>query len=114
MGRSDERRWRCRHRAVADELVRPVDERLHVWSVRMSPVILSPGELAVQQSLIYRRHLDTVVIVRYTQPLGTQEFVNGLSGNRSHKTSLLIQPFRVTLFRDAVADKDKARRTKGD
>jgi hypothetical protein len=34
--------------SVTDETVRPFDEVLHVWCVRVSAVVLAPGKLATQ------------------------------------------------------------------
>ena len=41
---------------VADEFVGPLDEVLHVGRVCVAAVVLAPGELAIEQSLVYRRH----------------------------------------------------------
>ena len=35
----------------------PVDEVFDVGGIRVAPVVLTPGELAVQQTNVYRWHL---------------------------------------------------------
>ena len=46
----------------ADEFVGPLDEVLHVGGVGVASVVLTPGELSVEQALIDGRHLCGVVV----------------------------------------------------
>ena len=45
-----------------DELVRPLDEVLHIRSVGVASVMLPPRQLPIQQRQVHGRHLRGVVI----------------------------------------------------
>lgn len=47
---------------MADEVVCPLDEVLHIWRVRVAAVMLTPGELTIEQTVIDDRHPGCVVI----------------------------------------------------
>ena len=49
-------------RRVADELVGPLDEPLHVRCVGVPAIMLAPGELPIEQPLVHRRHLRGAII----------------------------------------------------
>lgn len=50
-------------RSMADELIRPLNEVLHVREIGVSSVVLAPGEFAVEQAVIHRRHFRCVIVV---------------------------------------------------
>src|SRR6478735_860962 len=49
-------------RRMADKLVGPLDEVLHVWCVGMSTIVLAPGKLALEKTSVDRGHLRRTVI----------------------------------------------------
>ena len=58
---------------------------------------------------VYGRHLFFRVIVRSPEVLRAEEPENRACGDSSHEAALLIEPFGVALFRNAIADERQAR-----
>src|SRR3984957_20640226 len=75
--------------------------------------MLSPGELPSKQSLIYRRHLRSVIVALHFESLRAKQSKHTARIDRRHEASLVIEPFSIAFFRDAVADKGQAGRTQG-
>ena len=96
------------------ELIGPLNEPFHVRRVRVAAVMLAPRKLAVEQALVYRRHLRCAVIALHIQSLGAKEHKDAARVHRCHETPLMIEPLRITLLRDPVADESQARRAKSD
>jgi len=74
----------------------------------VSTVVLAPGQLAIEQTHVDRRH------IRSAQTLRAQQLEQRPGGNGSHEAALLIEPFCVALFRHAIADEGGARRAQRD
>ncbi len=53
-----------------EHFVRPGDEIFHVRTIFMAAVVLAPGELAVQQTGVYRRLFGGPVIFLFANILG--------------------------------------------
>jgi hypothetical protein len=47
---------------VANQLVRPLDEILHVGRIRMSTVVLTPREMSAQDAIIHGWHFCRPVV----------------------------------------------------
>src|SRR6478672_1190707 len=92
------------------ELVRPWDEVLPVRTVGVPAVVLPPRQLSVQHAHVDPRHLLRLVVVRSSQILRTEQAEHWPGCNGSHEAALVIQPLRVPLFRDAVADERRVGR----
>lgn len=90
--------------SVADEAVCPGDEVFHVRCVRMTAVMLSPGKLAFEQTLIHWRHLSDVIISGDIQSLSAKQPVDAARIHRSHKAPVVVEPACITLLRNTVAD----------
>src|SRR5574337_515636 len=84
-----------------EEFVGPGYEVFPVRAVSMSAVVLTPGELAVEQSGVDGRHLRGAIIVRYAEVLRTEQPEHRLGRHRRHEAAPVVQPFRVALFRHA-------------
>src|SRR5688572_25747883 len=97
-----------------EELICPRNEVLPVRAVRVSPVMLAPGKLSVEQTHVDCRHLLRLVVVGLAEVFCTQKPEHRTGGNRSHIAALLIQPLRVASLGHAVTDKSQARCTKSD
>src|SRR5262245_16560046 len=108
------KRFSSLQRSVFQEFIRPGDEVLPVRSIRVSAVVLTPCELAVEQCDIHLWHFLGLVIVAFTEVLCAQETKYRLCCDRSHVASLVIEPLGVTLFRYAIADKNRTRRAQCD
>jgi len=77
----------------------------------MTAVVLPPRELAVEHAHVYRRHLLPSVIFRRAKILRAQQAEYGPCRNGGHITTLVIEPFRISLFWDTVADERQPGRT---
>src|ERR1700728_4285158 len=93
---------------MTDELVGPLNKVLHVRRIGVATVVLSPGKLPVQQSLIHCRHLCRMVVVDI-EPLCPKQFVAAARVDGSHEAPLMIKPVRIAFLRYAVADEGKPR-----
>ena len=113
-GRLIGRHSRRGRRRVRQEPVCPRNEILPVRSVRVPAVMLTPRQLAVEQSGVHRRHLLGHVVVGNAEPLRTEQAEHGLRRDCGHVAALLIQPFGVTPFGHAVADESGARGAQGE
>src|SRR3954471_23016852 len=102
-------RTRGDRRGVLQELVGPGDEVLPVGAVGVAAVVLTPGELAVQQAAVDRRHLLLRVVVGDAQGLGAEKTEDRLRRDSGHVAALLIEPFRIAAFGDTVADERQPR-----
>src|SRR5690349_13206668 len=98
-----------RRPGMMQELVGPRDKVLPVGRIRVSAVMLSPGELPVQESCIYRRHPGDAIVRRDTKIFHAKQAKYRLRGDCGHETSLLIEPLRVTFFRHAVTHESRTR-----
>src|SRR5690606_28507202 len=87
---------------------------LHIRCVCMTTIVLTPGELAVQESNVDRWHFFRFVIVGYTEVARAEQFIHGACGNRGHVTAMVIQPVCIARFWNAVADERKTWRTQRD
>ena len=99
---------------AVEELVGPGNEVLPIRAVGVPAVMLTPGQLAIEQAHVDRRHLLVVIVVRGPQVFRAQEPEYRPGGDGGHVAALLVQPLRVALLRHAVADEGQARRAQGD
>jgi len=95
---------------MADELVGPLDEPLHVRRVRVAAIMLTPCQLAVEKPLVHWRHFRRVIVFVDFQSFGAEKFEYAAGINGGHKAALVIEPFRIAFFRNPVADKCQTRR----
>src|SRR5690242_7217258 len=93
----------CGRVATAEEIVRPREEVLPIWRVGMSAIVLPPCQLAVEQPDIHGWHFRAHVIVADAESARAEQTEHWLCRDRRHEASLVIEPTRVTLLRDAVA-----------
>src|SRR6185437_7672313 len=85
-------------RPVSDELVRPLEEPLHIRRVCVAAVVLAPRQLAAEQSLVDRRHLRGArVALDALQSLNAKQLPDSAGIHGGHPASLVIQPLGVTL-----------------
>ena len=89
--------------------VRPLDEVLHVRAVLVSTVMLSPRQLTIKKTDVDSRHLRHAIVVRVAKVLDAEQAEDGPGCDRCHIAALVIEPVRVTLLRDAVADEHPSR-----
>src|ERR1700761_6524533 len=89
---------------VADFLVRPEEKVLRIGGIGVASVMLAPGELSIEQAGVEGRHLFGVVVVGNAEVFCSEELEYGSGGNGSHIAALVVEPFGVSLFGDAVAD----------
>src|SRR5580698_6681142 len=81
------RRW------AADELIDPLDEPFHVRCVRVTAIMLAPGELPVEQSLIYRRHLRDAIVLVHPDSSCAQQRKHAAGVRGRHEAALMVEPF---------------------
>src|SRR6266404_653381 len=98
---------------MADELVSPLKEPLHVGSVSVPAVVLSPGKLPIQESLVHRRHFRGPVLP-FLETRDAKKLIDAARVHGRHETSLVVEPPGIALRRDTVADEGEARGAKSD
>ena len=91
-------------------MISPGKEVFPIGRVGVSAVVLAPGELSIEEALVYRRHFRGVIVVADTEIFRAEQPENRACRNGCHEAALLVQPFRVAFFRDAVTDENKTRR----
>src|SRR5690606_36116071 len=88
---------------------RPWNEVFPVRSVGVAAVMLAPGEAPIEQARIHGRfEFFHVVIGGCTKPLLSQQAENRTGGHRRHEAALLVEPQRIALFGNAIADEGGA------
>ena len=107
---------RCRSRANRGGLLLhffrcPSNKMLDVRGVGVAAVVLSPGKLPFQQSLIDVGQLHREIVVRRAEVFRAEQSEYRPGGNGGHEAPPLVEPLRVALFRNAVADESQPRRT---
>src|SRR6266567_8468122 len=96
---------------IIQEPVRPRNKVLPIRSVGVASVMLPPSELAFEKSNIERRHFRGVIVIRDSEVLSAEQTEHGPGSYSCHVAALLVQPLRITLLRDAVADESQSRCT---
>ena len=99
--------------SVADSFVDPLDEIFHIGGVGMTAIVLTPSQMSAQQAVIDGRHLCGMVVLIDAEALDAEQREHGTGRNGRHEASALIEPLRIALFGNAVADEGKARRAQG-
>ena len=79
----------------------------------MPAVVLSPGKLPIQESLVHRRHFRGPV-VPFLKTRDAKKLIDAARVHGRHKTSLVVEPPGIALRRDTVADEGEARGAKSD
>jgi hypothetical protein len=97
---------------TAEHPVRPLDEVLHVRAVFVAAVVLSPGQFALEQARVDRRHQRRPVILLLPDVPHAKQPKDGARRDRRHVTALLIEPIRVATRGYAVADEGRSRGAK--
>ena len=97
-----------------EQAVRPGNEEAHVRAVFVPAVVLAPGQLAVEEARVVRRHLRHAIVLGHAQVAGAEQPEHRAGRHRGHEAALLIQPVRVALLRHAVADEGGTRRAQRD
>ena len=80
----------------------------------MAAVMLSPRELAIEQTDIDGRHLRHAIVLLFAEILYAEQSEDRTRRNRGHVAALMIEPVCVALLEDAVADEHPARRDECD
>ena len=80
----------------------------------MPAVVLAPRQLAFEQARVGRGHLRHAIILGHTDIPRAEQAENRTRRHRSHVAALLVEPVRVALLRDAVADERRPRRAERD
>lgn len=57
--------------SLADELVSPFDEVLHIRRVGVASIMLAPCELTIEKSCVYRRHFGGMIIAFKVESFST-------------------------------------------
>ena len=96
------------------ELIRPLDEVLHVGCVGVSSVVLAPGKFAIEEAHVDCGHLLGVVVVGDAEGFCAEQLEDGLGCDGSHVAALMIEPLGVTALWDAVADEGEPRGAEGE
>ena len=96
------------------ELVGPGDEVLPIRTIGVAAVVLTPGELTIEQADVHGRHLLGLVVVRHTKTLRAEQAEDRLRRDGCHIAALVIEPLRIAALRDAVADERQPRRAQRD
>src|ERR1051325_34616 len=87
-----------------DHSVGPFDKVFHVGPVFMPAVVLSPGQFAIEQPGVHRRHFGGAIIFLFSDVSHAEQPEDRAGGNSGHVAALLIQPIGITPFRHPVAD----------
>src|SRR5690606_33387897 len=98
------------YRCIAEFLIGPFDEVLHVGPVLVPSVVLSPGQLTVEKPGVDGRHRRGAVVFLHPYPSRAQKAIDRLRGDDRHETALLVEPQRIPFLWNPVADEDGARR----
>src|SRR5437667_7448424 len=97
------------NRVIAQETVRPRNKVFPIRSVGVTSIMLPPCELAFEKSSIDRRHFRGVIVVGDSEVLRAEQTEHGPSSDGCHVAALMVQPFRITFLRDAIADESQSR-----
>ena len=92
----------------------PLNEMLHIGCVGVATITLPPGKLTVQQAIIHRRHLCRVIVPLLFRPLRAEEGEHSARVHRRHEAPLVVEPFRIAFFGNAIADECEPRSTQRD
>src|SRR5436189_3764276 len=106
-------RRRSGGRPMSNELIGPRDEVLHVRTIFVSAVVLTPGEFAVEQAGVDRRHPGGAIIFLLADIPCSQKTEDRAGGDGGHVAPLLVEPVGIATFGDAVAYEGGARRAQG-
>src|SRR5215469_16192611 len=60
-------------RRVAHQLVRPLNEILHIRQIRVTAVMLPPGKLSIEEALFHGRHLRRSIVPAHSETLGPEQ-----------------------------------------
>src|SRR5437764_7823716 len=96
------------------EPVCPLEEVLQVRGIGVAPIVLPPGQLAVQEPDVHGRHRLRAVVVGDAQILRAEQLEDGARRHGGHVAPAVVQPARVALLRHAVADEGEAGRAQRD
>ena len=86
--------------ALGKVLIGPLDEMLDVRRVRVAAVVLTPGQLAVEQARVDGGHFFLLVIVGRAQVLRAEQSKHRLRGDGGHEAALLVEPVGVAASRE--------------
>src|SRR5215203_4574652 len=100
---------RCRSVPPAKKIVRPREEVLPVRRVGVAAVVLPPRQLAVEQPDVHRGHALLHVVVGDAEGLRTEQAERRLRRDGGHVAPLLVEPLRIALLGNAVADEGETR-----
>ncbi len=103
------RRW-----LVVQQPIRPGDEEAHVRPILVPAVVLAPCQLAFEKARVVGRHLRAPVVLGHADVAGSEQAEDRSGRDRGHEAPLLVEPVRVALLRDAVADERGTWRAQGD
>src|SRR5579863_10012002 len=101
-------------RRMPDFFIGPLQEPLHVRRVGVPAIVLAPGKVPIEQTLIHRRHLRGAVVAFHIQALGAEQGENAARVHGGHPAALMVEPVRIALFGNAVADEREPRSTERD
>src|SRR5271165_2957202 len=100
-------------RSVANKLVGPLNEPLHVRRVGVSTVVLSPCQLAAQKALVHRGRFRSSVVAFDLEALGAEQRIYAACVHSGHETPLVVEPLGIAFLRDSVADEGETRGAEG-
>jgi hypothetical protein len=99
---------------VADELVCPLNEPLHAGRMGVPAVVQPPCELDVQEAVVHWGHFCSSVITFHLKALGAEQGKYSAPRLHRYEAPLVVEPPRLTLLRNTVADEGEARCAEGD
>ncbi len=95
-------------------VVGPGDEVFPVGAVGVAAVVLTPCEGSVKETLVDGGHFGGAVVLLHSEVVGSEKAADFAGGDRGHEAALLIEPFGIAFFGDAVTDEDGTGGAEGD
>src|SRR5579863_8779604 len=88
-------------RRMPDFFVGPLQEPLHVGSVSVSAIVLAPGEVSIEQAMVYLRHLRSTIVAFYIKAFGAEQCEDAARIHGGHPAALMVEPVCIALLGNA-------------